>query len=211
VTLAELRDHPLWKILPATIRGTLEHAAEHGWELHGQGATIAFRLDRSQDELDMPVYASWEIGNTPTGKPSWRAGKGGIPTRPLAISDVKEYLEDPSVGYVLEDDCLPSEEVAARILGASPISSSSFDFEVVTSGIPEGAGTPSSAPSTGTVSPLLRITPNSNGSGATPADTQGMSGTSLRLTKESISTEPVSEPQKSVSAPRPLRLSKPSE
>jgi hypothetical protein len=211
LTLTELRNHPLWKLLSPDIRKTLTAAQEHGWELHGRGATIVFRLDRAQDELDMPLYVTWEIGVTPTGGSSWRGGKGGTPAMHLSLEDTLDYLQDPSAAYAMEDDCLPSEDLLSKALGASPTSSSISVSGVVTSGPPEPAGARASAPSTGTISPLLRITSASKDSGATDAGSPGTSGTSLRLTKESDSSEPENGQQKSVLPTRPLRLRKPND
>ena len=57
MTIEEFKTLALWQILPASITKMLNAAQAEGWELHGKGATICFRLDRAEDELDLPVYA----------------------------------------------------------------------------------------------------------------------------------------------------------
>jgi hypothetical protein len=121
MTITELRELSLWGMLPRGIQKALEEAASLGWELHGKGATIAFRLDRAQDGLDLPVYALWTIGKTPKGAVSFHAGKAGVPHATLSISDLSEYLKDPSVVYPLETEPAPEEpERAASDLEDSP-------------------------------------------------------------------------------------------
>lgn len=178
MTIDELQKSPLWKVLSADARKVLTKAQALGWELHGKGATIVFRLDRDQDDLDLPCYVEWDLGLTPGGAASYTAGRGGVPHRSLTGKDVLEYLEDPSVVYPLEDDCRPSEELVTDILGASPASSSISVSGVVTSGTPAEAGTRSTAPSTGTGKLRLPTTQSSSDSGATGAAQPGTSGTS---------------------------------
>lgn len=110
MTIEELRELALWEILPASIRKALDLAEAEGWQLHGKGATIAFRLDRGEDELDLPAYAIWEIGKTPKGAISFRSGKGGVPHMKLSTSDLTEYLQDPTVVYPLEAEPEPEPE-----------------------------------------------------------------------------------------------------
>lgn len=117
MTLDELATLKLWDVLPAGVKKVLVEARSQGWELHGKGATIAFRLDRSEDELDLPLYVQWEIGVTPKGSISLRGGKGGVPHMKLSTADVMEYLSDPSIVYPLEDD---QAEKLAEMMESTP-------------------------------------------------------------------------------------------
>lgn len=94
----ELMDTPLWTVLPSEIRKVLESAAADGWQLHGKGASIAFRLDKEDDELALPLYLFWQIGKTPTGRVSFRAGSAGTPIMaPMSIADAIAYMADPTL------------------------------------------------------------------------------------------------------------------
>lgn len=127
MTIEEFKTLPLWGLLPASIRKVLEAAQGEGWDLHGKGATIAFRLDRAQDDLDLPCYVQWEIGVTPKGAQSFRSGKGGVPHAALSASDVLEYLADPTTVYPLEDEPDEPETPAEPLEDAPPWDTSKTD------------------------------------------------------------------------------------
>lgn len=102
--IEELRDTALWMILPGAITKVLEAAEAEGWQFHGKGASIAFRLDKEGDELALPLYLTWQIGKTPGGKVSFRAGNAGTPIMaPMSVADAIEYMADPTLIWPTEE------------------------------------------------------------------------------------------------------------
>lgn len=207
-TIAELRELPIWDIMPGPVKKFLTDAQELGWELHGKGVNIAFRLDRKQDELDLPCYAAWEIGATAKGAVSFRGGRGGMPHQNLSIADLKVYLQDPSTAYPLYDEeakdeedlppwdtSTPVEYIAAALGGTvveatdstpSPTSPESSKptgpaLRVTTA----TAGSPSAALSTGTATPPRPTTRPLRVSAATGVTSTATPGTSSSSTKGS--------------------------
>lgn len=86
-------------------------AEENGWQLNPPGVTCCFRLNHPSDELAQPVYVTYALGRSPTGKLSWRfmsAATAGLV--PLKGQDLLAYLADPTIAYALPDDPEPSRE-----------------------------------------------------------------------------------------------------
>jgi hypothetical protein len=91
--------------MPVQVRKVINAAIEHGWELNKPGMTLALRLNHPTDELADPVYITWTVGRTPTGRLSFKfmscATRGLVP---LSGADLLEYLEDPTVAYMTDED-----------------------------------------------------------------------------------------------------------
>lgn len=104
ISLAELLSD-MRAELPANIRKVVNTALENDWELNKPGVTIALRLNHPKDELADPVYITWVVGRTASGKISYRFDSCG--TRglvPLSGADLLEYLADPTVAYVVAEE-----------------------------------------------------------------------------------------------------------
>lgn len=98
--------------LPAQVRKVITTALASGWVLNKPGMTLALRLSKPDDELAQPVYISWVVGRTATGRMSFRfqsCGTKGLV--PLSGADLLEYLADPTVIYLTEADI---EELEAK-------------------------------------------------------------------------------------------------
>jgi hypothetical protein len=88
------------KQLPSHVRKVAEVATEHGWQLNGKGATLCLRLDHPDDELALPFYITWQLGETPKGALSCHYMSAATVTlQPLSIGDALEYLKDPTLIY----------------------------------------------------------------------------------------------------------------
>lgn len=84
--------------MPAPVRKVLKKAIEKNWELNKPGMTIALRLNHPTLDNAWPVYATWTLGRTPTGKLSWRFNSAGTQSLvPLNGPELLEYLEDPEI------------------------------------------------------------------------------------------------------------------
>lgn len=174
--LGEMKDSPLWGILPAGVKKIIDAAESEGWELNGKGVTLAIRLDRGEP-WDLPAYVCWQVGVTPTGKVSFTSGKGGTMNQPLTATEMIDYLSDPTVVYPVQAHDEPegptdneegkpsalSHEEILELLGAtvvettpespaSPPSSGITAPTVTAKGL--RVGMQSAAPSTTTPSPL---------------------------------------------------------
>jgi hypothetical protein len=78
----------------------IKAAEENGWQLNGKGATFALRLDHPTDELAVPFYICWQVGETAKGALSFRYMSAATATlQPLSAGDALEYLADPTVIY----------------------------------------------------------------------------------------------------------------
>lgn len=101
------------KDLPAAVRKVIDTAIANGWELHKPGMSMVLRLNHPTDDLADPVYVSWVVGRTPTGRLSFRFD--GCSTRglvPLSGPDLLEYLADPTVVYPVTEEL--EAEAAAK-------------------------------------------------------------------------------------------------
>jgi hypothetical protein len=93
------------KDMPHSVRKVIDTATANGWQLNRPGVTIALRLNHPTDTLADPVYVTWVVGRTKSGKLSFRFGS--CSTRglvPLKGSDLLEYLADPTVAYMTPDE-----------------------------------------------------------------------------------------------------------
>lgn len=91
--------------LPVQVRKVIDTAVVHGWELNKPGLTLALRLNHPSDDLAQPVYIVWSVGRTPSGRLSFKFSSCG--TRglvPLSGADLLEYLADPTVVYLTDQD-----------------------------------------------------------------------------------------------------------
>lgn len=164
--------------LPLPVRKVLRAAEDHGWKLNPPGLTLALRLNHPEDILAQPVYITWQVGRTPTGKLSMKhysCGTQGL--QPLSGKDLLEYLADPSVIYPLDGSVSDSEAlsleggtevpcepltVLTEVLGAVELvqtSEPSSPVEVPQSKPLLSAGIPSDVPSTKTPKPLAVTIP----------------------------------------------------
>lgn len=103
------------KDLPAQVRKVIDTAIAQGWELNKPGMTLCLRLNHLTDELAQPVYISWVVGRTPTGKQSFKfmsCGTKGLV--PLSGADLLVYLEDPTVIYTTPADVAESDAKALK-------------------------------------------------------------------------------------------------
>jgi mannose/cellobiose epimerase-like protein (N-acyl-D-glucosamine 2-epimerase family) len=93
------------KLLPANARKVVEAAESHGWELNGKGASFCLRLDHPSDDLAVPFYITWQVGETAKGALSFRYMSAATATlQPLSAGDVLEYLADPTLIHGDEDE-----------------------------------------------------------------------------------------------------------
>lgn len=98
--------------MPPAVKKVLKAAEENGWELNRPGMTLCLRFNHPTDELASPLYISWVLKRTPTGKLG--LGFDSCSTAslvPLRPADVLEYLSDPTV--ILMDDA-DIEEASAK-------------------------------------------------------------------------------------------------
>lgn len=91
--------------LPAQARKVIDTAVANGWELNPPGMTLCLRLNHPSDDLAQPVYVCWAVGRTPSGRLSFKfhgaSTKGLVP---LSGADLLEYLADPTVAYMTDED-----------------------------------------------------------------------------------------------------------
>lgn len=91
--------------LPAQVRKVIDAAVSNGWELNKPGMTLALRLNHPTDDLADPVYITWTVGRTPTGRLSFKfmscSTRGLVP---LSGADLLEYLADPTTVYMTDED-----------------------------------------------------------------------------------------------------------
>lgn len=177
------------KDLPAQVRKVIDAAIENGWTLNKPGMTLALRLNHPTDELAQPVYITWVVSRTPTGRLSFKhdsCGTKGL--HPLSGADLIEYLKDPTVVYPVEDE--PpwdteeplSQDELLQSLGASPVppspvSSPISENSASASPLKLTGGTAASARSTQTIKPLRVTIPGRNALSATGAESAETSGT----------------------------------
>lgn len=93
------------KDLPPAIRKVIDTAIANGWELNPPGMTVCLRLNHPSDPVADPVYATWSVGRTKTGKLSYRFDScctRGL--QPLSGSDLLDYLADPTLGHPLQEE-----------------------------------------------------------------------------------------------------------
>ncbi len=99
--MTDIEEHASIKTeLPPAVQRTIDAAAEHGWELGGPGLTFTVQFVKPSDPLALPVYASWAVGRSDSGKLSFRfqsSGTSGL--QPLNSRDLIAYLQDPTVVY----------------------------------------------------------------------------------------------------------------
>lgn len=111
--------------LPAQVRKVIDTATVNGWELNQPGLTIALRLNHPTDELAQPVYITWAVSRSPTGRMSFKffsCGTRGMVQ--LTGSDLLEYLVDPTITYLTPDDIA---EIDAKALKTAQESLPSWD------------------------------------------------------------------------------------
>lgn len=86
--------------LPIGPRKVLKKALECGWQVNPPGGTFVIRLNHPTDDLAEPVYMSWVVRRTPSGKVGFSfdsCGTRGLHS--LRPSEIEDYLEDPSSIY----------------------------------------------------------------------------------------------------------------
>lgn len=90
----------LWDSLPTSIRKILRAAEDNGWELNGKGLSLAIRLDHPTDEIAIPLYVTYSVGKTGTGKVSARFMSAATATlKKLGPRDVLAVLADPTLEH----------------------------------------------------------------------------------------------------------------
>jgi hypothetical protein len=106
------------------VRKVIGTAIENGWELNKPGMTLALRLNHPTDDLAQPVYITWAVSRTASGRLSFRfvsCGTQGLV--PLSGADLLEYLADPTVIYKTDEDIAEADAQRKQPpwdMGASP-------------------------------------------------------------------------------------------
>jgi hypothetical protein len=112
--LADLAE-ALTKDLPISARKVIDTALEHGWELSKPGMTVALRLNHPSDELAQPVYVTWVVGRTAKGAMSFRFNNCGTKGLvPLSPAELLEYLSDPTIIYMTDEDMAEADRKRAE-------------------------------------------------------------------------------------------------
>lgn len=86
--------------MPTSMRKLLRAAEDNGWDLNGKGLTLCLRLDKPEDEMAMPLYVTYQLGKTTTGKVSARFMSAGTATlKRLGPKDVLAVIADPTLAH----------------------------------------------------------------------------------------------------------------